>query len=189
MTWNSPSVKLLRALRNLTMTSAMVHLFLRLPAPSVPKMRQHLSCHSNQAKVRLSFSTLDKPRAQISKGDEPILDLEDHTSIKTSHDGQGQFSPLVNIGNGKEVPKAHVLWELERATFSTVPESTDHLNQCARLSRYSKNSALPDLACDLIDSTSGALLSIGNCYDCAYTPSKMGHERQREALSQSRAHA
>ena len=161
-TWNSPSIKLLRAPRNLTTTSAMVHLLLHPPAPLVPKMRQHLSRHSNQAKVSLSFSTFDKRRAQISKGDEPILDLEDHASIETSRDGRGQFSPLVNIGNGKEVPKACVLQELERATFSTVPGSMDRLNWCAGLSRYLKTSALPDLACDLIDSTSGALLSVGD---------------------------
>ena len=140
----------------------MVHLLLHPPAPLVPKTRQRLSRHSNQAKVSLSFSTLDKRCAQISKGDEPILDLEDHASIETSRDGRGQFSPLVDIGNGKEFPKAHVLRELERATFSTVPGPTDRLNRCAGLLRYSKTSALPDLACDLIDLTSGTLLSIGD---------------------------
>ena len=42
-------------------------------------------------------------------GDEPILNLEDYASIETSCNGQGKFSPHVDIGNGKEVPKAHVL--------------------------------------------------------------------------------
>ena len=58
-------------------------------------------------------------------GNEPILDLEDYASIETSHDGQDEFSPHVDIGNGKEVPKARVLRELERVTFSKVPGSTD----------------------------------------------------------------
>lgn len=95
-------------------------------------------------------------------GNEPILDLEDYASIETSHDGQDEFSPHVDIGNGKEVPKARVLRELERATFSKVPGSTDRLNRCAGLSRYAKSSTLPDLSSDLVDSTSNALLSIGD---------------------------
>ncbi|KAN0128293.1 hypothetical protein V8E53_013877 [Lactarius tabidus] len=66
-------------------------------------------------------------------------------------------------GKGERFPKARVLRELERATFSKVPGSTDHLNWCARLSCYLKTSALPDLACGLTDdSTSGTLLSIGD---------------------------
>jgi hypothetical protein len=127
-----------------------------------PKMRQRSSHHSNQAKVSVSFSTLEWPRAQISKGEDPILDLEDHASIETSCDGRGQFSLLVNIENSKEVPKARVLRELERATFSKVPGSTDCLNRCADLSRYTKTSALPDLSSGLVDSTSGTLLSVGD---------------------------
>ena len=113
-------------------------------------------------KVGVSISTLDRPRTKINEGEEPILDLEDHASIETSWDGRGQFSPLVDIGNGKEVPKARILRELERATFSKVPGSTDRLNRCAGLSRYSKASALPDLACGITDSTSDSRLSIGD---------------------------
>ena len=60
------------------------------------------------------------------------------------------------------VPKARVLRELERATFSKVPGSTDRLNQCARLSRYTKTSTLPDVSCGIVDATSKALLSIGD---------------------------
>ena len=98
----------------------------------------------------------------MAKGNDPVLDLEDHASIETSCDGQGKFSPLVDIGNEKLVPKARVLRELERATFSKVPGSTDRLNRCAGLSRYTKSSTLPDLSSDLIDSTSNAILSIGD---------------------------
>lgn len=98
---------------------------------------------------------------KLGKGEDPILDLEDHASIETSRDGRGKFSPLIDIGNGKEVPKARVLRELERATFSKVPGSTDRLNRCAGLSRYSKTT-LPDLTCGLVDSTSSGLLSIGD---------------------------
>ena len=164
MTWSSPSDDLPRALRHpmTTTTSAMAHLSPKPPGPLVPKMRHHSSHHSNQVKVGVSFSTLDRPCAQISKGDEPILDLEDHTSIETSHNGQGQFSPLIDIGNGKEVPKARILQELERASFSKVPGLTDCLNQCTGLLRYSKTSALPDLACDITNPTSNTHLSIGN---------------------------
>ena len=99
---------------------------------------------------------------RMGKGDDPILDLEDHASIETSRDGRGDFSPLVDIRNGKEVPKACVLCELERATFSKVPGSTDRLDRCAGLSRYTKTATLPDLTYSLIDSTSEALLLIGD---------------------------
>ena len=44
-----------------------------------------------------------------NEGDDPVLNLEDHASIETSCDGQGEFSPLVDIGNGKLIPKARVL--------------------------------------------------------------------------------
>ena len=70
-------------------------------------------------------------------------------------------SSIIDIGNGKEVPKARVLRELERTTFSKVPGSTDRLNRCAGLSCYSKTN-LPDLTCGLVDSTSSGLLSIGD---------------------------
>ena len=38
----------------------------------------------------------------------------------------------------------------------------DHLNRCTGLLRYSKTSALPDLACGITDSTSDTCLSIGD---------------------------
>jgi hypothetical protein len=60
------------------------------------------------------------------------------------------------------VPKACVLRELKRATFSKVPGSTDCLNRCAGLSRYMKTSPLPDLSDNLIDSKSKSLLSVGD---------------------------
>ncbi|KAI9430996.1 hypothetical protein H4582DRAFT_1823276, partial [Lactarius indigo] len=60
------------------------------------------------------------------------------------------------------VPKARILRELERATFSKVPGSTDRLNRCAGLSRYAKTSPLLDLSGDVIDSTSKGVLSIGD---------------------------
>jgi hypothetical protein len=60
------------------------------------------------------------------------------------------------------VPEARILQELERATFSKVPGSTDRLNRCAGLSRYMKTSPLPDLSDNLIDSTSKSLLSVGD---------------------------
>ncbi|KAF8269211.1 hypothetical protein EI94DRAFT_1799494 [Lactarius quietus] len=96
------------------------------------------------------------------KGNDPILDLEDHASIETSQDRQGKFSPLVDIGNGKTVPKACILRELERATFSNVPGSTDCLNWCAGLSCYAKTLTLLDLSSDLVDLTCKVLLSIGD---------------------------
>ena len=98
----------------------------------------------------------------MNEGNDPVLDLEDHASIETSRDGRGEFSLLVDIGNGKLVPKACILRELERASLSKVPGSTDRLNRCAGLSRYAKSSALPDLSSDLVDPTSKAVLSIGN---------------------------
>ena len=97
-----------------------------------------------------------------NKGNDPVLDQEDHASIETSRDGRGKFSPLVDIGNGKLVPKARILRELESASLSKVPGSTDRLNRCAGLSRYAKSSALPDLSSDLVDPTSKAVLSIGD---------------------------
>jgi hypothetical protein len=45
----------------------------------------------------------------IGEGDGPLLDMEDHASIETSRDGHGKFTPLVDVGNGKMVPKARVL--------------------------------------------------------------------------------
>ncbi|KAH8979718.1 hypothetical protein EDB86DRAFT_2814351 [Lactarius hatsudake] len=60
------------------------------------------------------------------------------------------------------VPKARVLRELERVTFSKVPGSTDRLNRCARLSHYTKTSPLPDLSGGVIDLTSKGLLFIGD---------------------------
>ncbi|KAH9022277.1 hypothetical protein EDB85DRAFT_2293264 [Lactarius pseudohatsudake] len=104
----------------------------------------------------------------LGEGEGPLLDLEDHASIETSRDGRGMFSPLINIEDSsassdrRMVPKARVLRELERATFSKVPGSTDRLNRCAGLSRYTKTSPLPDLSGGVIDSTSKGLLSIGD---------------------------
>lgn len=108
---------------------------------------------------------------QSGEGEGPLLDLEDHTSIKTSQDGQGAFSPYIDIGNGKTVSKVYVLQEPKRATFSKVPGSTDCLNQCARLSCYMKMS-LPDLSKGfklsdarsngVIDLISNELLSVGD---------------------------
>ncbi len=43
----------------------------------------------------------------------------DHASIDTSRDGRGKFNPLVDVGNGKMVPKARVLRELGKGN---VPE-------------------------------------------------------------------
>ena len=100
--------------------------------------------------------------AQTGEGKDPILDLEDHASIETSRDGQGKFDPLIDIGHGKVAPKARVLRELERTTFSKVPGSTDRLNRCAGLSRYTKTSTDSDVSSGLVDSTSEDLLSIGD---------------------------
>ncbi len=91
-----------------------------------------------------------------------MLDLEDHASIETSRDGQGKFNLLIDIGDGKVVPKARVLRELERATFSKVPGSTDRLNRCAGLSCYTKTSPFPDLSGGFVNSTSKEVLSIGD---------------------------
>ena len=99
---------------------------------------------------------------RLGEGEDPILDLEDHASIETSRDGQGEFDPHIDIGSGKVVPKARVLRELERTTFSKVPGSTDRLNRCAGLSRYTKTSTLSDASSALVDPTSEALLSIGD---------------------------
>ncbi|KAH9032123.1 hypothetical protein EDB85DRAFT_1890789 [Lactarius pseudohatsudake] len=96
------------------------------------------------------------------EGEGPLLDLEDHASIETSRDGQGEFSPLIGMGDGKEISKARVLRELERATFSRVPGSTDCLNRCAGLSHYAKTSPFPDLSDGVIDSISKGVLSIGD---------------------------
>jgi hypothetical protein len=46
---------------------------------------------------------------RLDEDEDPILDLEDHASIETSHDGQGEFDPHIDIGNVKVVPKACVL--------------------------------------------------------------------------------
>ncbi|KAH8980974.1 hypothetical protein EDB86DRAFT_3133864 [Lactarius hatsudake] len=62
----------------------------------------------------------------------------------------------------KDGPQGMRSTELERATFSKVPGSTDCLNRCARLSHYTKTSPLPDLSGGVIDSTSKGLLSIGD---------------------------
>jgi hypothetical protein len=45
----------------------------------------------------------------IGEGDSPLLNMEDHASIETSCDGRGKFNPLVDVGNGKMIPKARVL--------------------------------------------------------------------------------
>ncbi|KAH9020543.1 hypothetical protein EDB83DRAFT_2432480 [Lactarius deliciosus] len=99
---------------------------------------------------------------ELGEGEGPLLNLEDHASIETSCDGQGEFSPLIGIRDGKEISKARVLHELERATFSKVPGSTDCLNWCAGLSRYAKTSPFPDLSDGVIDSISKGVLSIGD---------------------------
>ena len=62
----------------------------------------------------------------LGQGKGPMLNLEDHAS--TAHDSKGKFDPLINIGNGRMVPKACILWELERAMFPKIPGSTDHHN-------------------------------------------------------------
>lgn len=67
-----------------------------------------------------------------------MLDLEDHAAVETSCDGQGKFTPLIDVGNGKIVPKPQIICELERAMFSKIPGSTDHLDCCAGLSQYTK---------------------------------------------------
>ena len=99
----------------------------------------------------------------IGEGDRPLLDMEDHASIETSRDRRGKFNPLVDVGNGKMVPKAHVLQELERAMFSRVPGSTDRLNRCAGLTHYTTTS-LPHPSLDVsgIDSASTEVLSVGD---------------------------
>ena len=89
-----------------------------------------------------------------AKARTPYFNLEDHTSIETSHNGQGRFDPLIDIGHRKVAPKACVLRELERTTFSKVPGSTDHLNHCTRLSHYTKTSTDSDIL--------SGLLSIGD---------------------------
>ncbi|KAH9034598.1 hypothetical protein EDB85DRAFT_1863906 [Lactarius pseudohatsudake] len=104
----------------------------------------------------------DKQDECNDEGEGPLLDLEDHASIEMSRDGQGEFSPLIGIGDGKEISKARILRELERATFSKVPGSTDRLNRCAGLSRYAKTSPFPDLSDGVIDSISKGVLSVGD---------------------------
>ena len=98
----------------------------------------------------------------LGEGEGPMLDLEDHASIETACDGKGKFDPLVNVGNGRMVPKARILRELERAMFSKIPGSTDRLNRCAGLSRYMKTVDLPNPMLGVIDSTSNEFLAIGD---------------------------
>lgn len=97
----------------------------------------------------------------LGEGESPLLDLEDHAAIETSCNGQGKFNPLVDVGNGKMVPKPRVLCELERAMFSKIPGSTDRLDRCAGLSRYTKIT-LPQLSTTVVDSTSKELLTTGD---------------------------
>jgi len=99
----------------------------------------------------------------IGEGDSPLLDIEDHASIETSRDGRRNFNPLVDVGNGNMVSKARVLRELERAMFSRVPGSTDRLNRCAGLTRYT-TTTLPHPSLDVtgIDSASNEVLSVGD---------------------------
>lgn len=97
----------------------------------------------------------------LGEGETPLLDLEDHAAVETSQDGQGKFSPLIDIGNGKMVPKPQVLHELERAMFSKIPGLTDCLGRCAGLSHYMKTT-LPPCSPTVVDSTSKEFLTIGD---------------------------
>ena len=63
---------------------------------------EHLSA---QAAAEVISTTL------LGEGDSPLLDLEDHAAIETSCKGQGEFNPLVDIGNVKMVSKPRVLQE------------------------------------------------------------------------------
>ncbi|KAH9169245.1 hypothetical protein EDB89DRAFT_2115148 [Lactarius sanguifluus] len=45
---------------------------------------------------------LEEPEDGNGEGEGPLLDLEDHASIETSHDGRGKFSPLINIRDVNE---------------------------------------------------------------------------------------
>jgi hypothetical protein len=59
--------------------------------------------------VSASYSmTMGRP-LRLGEGKDPVLDLEDHASIETSRNGQGEFDPLIDIGNGKVVPKERIL--------------------------------------------------------------------------------
>ena len=98
----------------------------------------------------------------LGEGEGPMLDLEDHASIETARDGKGKFDPLVDVGNGRMAPKARALRELERAMFSKIPGSTDRLNRCAGLSRYTKTDNLPNPTLGVIDSTSNEFLAVGD---------------------------
>lgn len=98
----------------------------------------------------------------LGEGEGPMLDLEDHTSIETVCDGKETFDPLIYVGNGRMVPKACALQELERAMFSKIPGSTDYLNWCAGLSCYMKTDNLPNPMLSVIDSTSNEFLAIGD---------------------------
>lgn len=120
---------------------------------SIPTVLQPLSI---EAAAELLAAT------PLGEGDSPLLDLEDHASIETSRDDRGKFNPLVDVGSGKMISKARVLRELERAMFSRVPGSTDRLNRCAGLTRYTTTTPQSSIDIAGIDSTSTEVLSVGD---------------------------
>ena len=73
------------------------------------------------------------------------LSLEDHIDIEENRDSRGKYNPFIDAGNGKMVSKARVLRELERATFSRIPGSTDRMTRIAGGGRFSKSSTTPNV--------------------------------------------
>jgi len=71
----------------------------------------------------LTMRSADTDALQLGEGDGPSLSFEDHAEIEIAK--EGKHSPLVDVGDGKMIPKARVLRELERAMFSKIAGSTD----------------------------------------------------------------
>ena len=82
---------------------------------------------------------VDLDAVPLEEDNEP-LSFADHPDIEETQDNCGKFSPYVDVGGGKMVSKARVLRELERATFSRIPGSTDRLIQVAGGTQFSSHS-------------------------------------------------
>ena len=73
--------------------------------------------------------------AVFGVGEGPLLDLEDHVTIKENQDGKGKFDPLIDV-DGKKVLKPCALRELFKAMISSLPGSTNCLGRVAGLTRF-----------------------------------------------------
>ncbi|KAH8997735.1 hypothetical protein EDB86DRAFT_3152472 [Lactarius hatsudake] len=118
------------------------------------------SCNIEDALLELENQGHDMefPFGQVAKG---LKEPEDGDCEQDDDSDQIHLTPETADGTASLTAQDATAL-ISSLTLGEVPGSTDRLNRCAGLSRYTKTSPLPDLSGGVIDSTSKGLLSIGD---------------------------